>query len=164
MSQQKTEGEWESKNKFVITLGTWAWLFSLANGIVYLIWGIVIIFVQTRVTSQVPFDIFSIFQPVRVAWYSSRGIGFYYLIGGAINIVFSIAIIKFRFSDKIKARDWDFLYEKDILKLGSVRFPLMLLWGILLAVFGWGWGGALVLIVAFWLIFAGPREYQWKES
>jgi len=162
MSEQKPESQWESENGFVITLGTWAWLFSLANGVVYLIWGIVIVFVQTRVTSQMTFAIPFFAEEVRTVWYASRGIGFYYLIGGAINIVFSIAIIKFRFSDKIKDRDWDFLYEKDILKLGSVRFPLMLLWGILLAVFGYGWGGALVLIVAFWLIFAGPREYHWK--
>jgi hypothetical protein len=158
-----TESQWESEKGWVITLGTWAWLFSLANGIVYIIWGIVILFVQTGVqTATTPFIPY-LPSTVSTVWYSSRATGIYYLIGGSFNIIFSIAVVKFKFSNKVKERDWDFLYDEHILKLGSVRFPLMLLWGILLAAFGYGWGGVLVLVVVFMLLFAGPREYQWKS-
>ena len=156
-----TGSQWESEHGWLITLGTWVWIFGLISGIVYLIWGIVNLSALSRVPSVViPF----ITTTVPTAWYASRGIGIWYIIGGAFNIIFSIAVVKFRFSDKVKNRDWNFLYEQEILKLGSLRFPLMLLYGILLSVFGFGWGGILMLIVVFFLLFAGPQEYQWKSA
>ncbi|TXT64062.1 MAG: conserved membrane protein of unknown function [Promethearchaeota archaeon] len=156
-----TGSTWESEHGWVITLGKWVWLFGLANGIVYLIWGIVNVFVRASVPTS-PFTFYTTTVPS--LWYASRGIGIWYIIGGSFNIIFSIAIVKFKFSNKVKDRDWNFLYEEHILKLGSLRFPLMLLWGILLAVFGFGWGGLLMLIVVFFLLFAGPRDYQWKST
>ena len=35
---------------------------------------------------------------------------------------------------------------------------------IIVCVFGFGWGGILMLIVVFFLLFSGPREYQWKAK
>lgn len=142
---------WNSLEKFVIIIGTWAWLIGLISGIYYVLSGII-----GLIARQIG---------IYLWWALGYGIGtnIWYVISGAICIVISLAIVLPRFSMKCKNEDWDFLYN-DVLVLGSFRFPLMLLWGGLLAAFGYGWGGAAVLFPAFVLLFAGPKPYEWATE
>jgi len=141
---------WDSLKDVVKIIGTWAWLVGLISGIVYILTGIVGV-----VTSQIGYSLLGI----------SYGIvsNIWHIISGAINIIIALAIVLPRFSMKCKNEDWDFLLN-DVLVLGNFRFPLMLLWGGLLAGFGYGWGGAAVLIPAFMLLFAGPKPYEWTTE
>ncbi len=65
------------------------------------------------------------------------------------------------FSSKCANKDWDGLYNW-VIPLGSIRFPWMLFWGIVVEVLGYGWGGFAIIIPALVLIFAGPKPYEWK--
>jgi len=76
---------------------------------------------------------------------------------------FVVFIILPFFSLKCAKKDWDFLLNW-VIPLGNIRFPWMLFWGALLVVFGYWWGGWVVLIPAFVLLFTGPTEFKWKEE
>jgi hypothetical protein len=138
---------WNSLEKFVIIIGTWAWLIGLISGIILVLSGI-----AGLVASQLGSYLW-------LGFGYGTGTNIWNIIGGAINIIISLAIVLPRFSMKCKNEDWDFLYN-DVLVLGNFRFPLMLLWGGLLTVFSY-WGGAGVLFSAFVLLFAGPKTYEW---
>jgi hypothetical protein len=80
-----------------------------------------------------------------------------------IGIVICFLIIKPKFSKPCGEKDWDALYEWT-LDLG-IKVPWMFIWGFLLLLFGWfGLMGLPVLIPAFVIIFAGPKEYKWSEE
>ncbi len=134
--------------KLVINLGGWAWLIGVVSGVIYLIWGIYILVVLGALAAY--------------GYYYTSGVGIWYLISGIIEIAVSLIIVLPRISRPCLKKDWNRLYN-DVLKLGSVRLPWMLIWGIILEVFGYGWGGAGVIIPALILLFAGPQEYKWTE-
>ncbi|MHA2088926.1 MAG: hypothetical protein ACW972_11655, partial [Promethearchaeota archaeon] len=83
------------------------------------------------------------------------------IISGIIAILISFFIILPKFSLKCSKKDWDSLLNWTM-ALGSIKFPWMLFWGIMLEIFGYGWGGFAVIIPSLVLIFAGPRKYEWK--
>ena len=60
-------------------------------------------------------------------------------------------------------KDWEKLLT-DVLVLGNIQIPWMLIMGVILEIFGFGWGGAIVLICAILIIFLGPRKYEWKVA
>lgn len=150
--KQVASDKWDSLREVVKIIGTWAWLIGLISGIVYLFWGIFGI-VGAGITGVFGGSI-SITRSASIVWD---------IIRGSICIIISLAIVLPRFSMKCKNEDWDYLLN-DVWVLGSFRFPLMLLWGILLAIFGYGWGGAGVLVPAFMLLFAGPKPYEWTTE
>ena len=79
-----------------------------------------------------------------------------------IIILLAIAIIRPKFSNKCAAKDWDSLHNWT-LNLGGIRLPWMLIWGIIIDIFSWWyWGGLVIIIPALFLIFAGPKKYEWK--
>jgi hypothetical protein len=88
------------------------------------------------------------------------------LVWTIISTIFEILLawfwVKPKFSDKCVDRDWDYLLD-DVLVLGGYKIPWMLVMGILLEVFGYGWIGLFVLGPAIVIIFFGPRQpYNWK--
>lgn len=88
------------------------------------------------------------------------------LVWSITSAIFEILLawfwVKPKFSDKCVARDWNFLLD-DVLVLGGYKIPWMLVMGIILEVFGYGWIGLVVLGPAIVIIFFGPRQpYNWK--
>ena len=150
MSEQKpAPAEWQHAN-WVSQLGKWAWLWGLIVGIIYAIWGIGIIGVSSVALIIVPYGFYGL------------GTGIWYLICGIIAIFVSFAIIKPKVSNKCIQKDWDHFHNW-VWKLGNFRFPFVLFWGIILEMFGLGWAGLPVIIVAIMTIFIGPKPYQWTE-
>ncbi|TXT61071.1 MAG: conserved membrane protein of unknown function [Promethearchaeota archaeon] len=123
---------WENIEPLVQTVGKWAWIIALLNGVFYLILNIVFL------------DIVDI-------------------IFSIITLIIAIVYVKPRFSSKCSDKNWDYLYN-DVLVIGNIRIPWMLIMGILLEIFGFWWGGAAVLFVAIILLFFGPKSYNWSSK
>jgi len=132
--------EWKHAS-WVSFLGMIAWIIGILSGIINVISGIITL------------------PLVIIGW----GNPIWLIISGILAIAISFFIILPKFSIKCSKKDWDSLLNW-VLPLGNVRFPWMLLWGILLNVFGYLWGGWAVIIPALVLIFAGPTKYEWKAE
>jgi len=146
-TQPTSSGEgnpnWQNVEPFVTLLGKWAWVIAVINGLVYLFWGIMWF-------AFIPFS----FMDATYIWY---------IISGIITIIIAIIIVKPRFSSRCAAKDWDHLLN-DVLTLGNLRIPWMLIWGILIQIFGNWWGGLPIIIPALLLIFMGPKPYDWTTD
>jgi len=145
METEEGNPNWSKYEKFVSDLGKWAWIIGILSGVIYVIWGI--------------------WGAVTVGTFLfGFGIGYFIwmIIGGIITVLISYAIIKPNFSDKCVDKDWDFLLNW-VIDMGSLRFPWMLFWGIILEIFTW-WGGLPILIPAILLLFAGPKKYEWSTK
>ena len=139
------ESEWQHAS-WVSTLGKWAWVIGILNGLLGIVTSLYIIVITGLIF---PFNIAS------QVWNT---------IASLIGIVIALLIIRPKFSNPCGAKDWDALYNWT-LKFGGAKVPWMFIWGILLFMFGWyGWAGLAVLIPAVMLIFAGPKEYKWSEE
>ena len=145
--------EWKHAS-WVSTLGKWAWIIVIINGIIEILYYIVLIAeIATMNASSPP----SLQIPVPF-------MHILYLIWGIIIILIGYAIIRPKFSEKCAAQDWDALYNW-FLNLGGIKIPWMLIWGFIIEIFSfWWWGGLSVLIPAFVLLFAGPKPYEWKAE
>ncbi|NHJ26390.1 MAG: hypothetical protein EAX89_17560 [Candidatus Lokiarchaeota archaeon] len=139
--------EWQHAS-WVSQLGKWAWIWGIINGLIDVIWGLYSVFVLALI-------------PYGYGVYG-MGTGIWLIISGIIAVFISFVIIKPKVSNKCVQKDWDHFYNW-VWKLGSFRFPFVLFWGIVLEVFGYGWGGVPVIIIAIMLIFLGPKEYKWSE-
>ena len=138
--------EWKYES-WVSTLGKWAWVIGIVSGII----DILIVLPSLMLLASLPYGI------------GTAGIGYpiWWIIAGILVILISFVIIKPNFSSKCANKDWDGLYNW-VIPLGSIRFPWMLFWGIVVEVLGYGWGGFAIIIPALVLIFAGPKPYEWK--
>lgn len=150
-TQKASSGEgnpnWENIESFVTILGKWAWVIVIINGAFYIFWGIYWLIIGLSFPPLIfvsPFDIWNI-------------------IGGIAVIILAIIIVKPRFSNKCAAKDWDYLLN-DVLTLGNLRIPWMLIWGIIIQILGNWWGGLPILIPAILLIFMGPKPYDWTTD
>ncbi|MBY8989238.1 MAG: hypothetical protein KGD58_00660 [Candidatus Lokiarchaeota archaeon] len=129
--------EWKHAS-WVSFLGMIAWMVGILSGVISIIVGI-----------------------VRAAlFFFTWGSPIWLIISGVMAIVISFFVILPMFSIKCQKKDWDSLLDW-VLPIGNIRFPWMLLWGIILEIFTW-WGGICVIIPALVLLFAGPKEYEWK--
>ena len=147
--------EWKHAS-WVSTLGKWAWVLVVLNGVIEIIWYVVAI-------------------STYLAWWNLAFPGItpriqflnvWYIIWGIIIIIIGFFIIRPKFSNKCANKDWDALYDW-VLKLGNIRIPWMLVWGMILATLGgglWSWTCVLIFIVFLLLVTTGPRQFQWKEE
>lgn len=126
---------------WVSFLGMIAWIVGIISGVVSIVWGIL----------TIPFVIIGWTNPI------------WLIISGILVILISFFIILPKFSMKCSKKDWDYLLNW-VLPLGTVRFPWMLLWGIIVSILGFGWGGITIIIPALVLIFAGPKPYEWQTE
>jgi len=134
-------------------MGKWAWIVVLINGIIDVSYYTWVLFVNIAWNAGLP------------SW-AQRPLLFpiWSMIWGVVIIIIAVAIIKPKFSNKCAAKDWDALYDW-VLNLGKLRMPWMLVWGVIITIFGmWGWAGILILVPAFLLLFAGPKKYNWKKE
>ena len=144
------ESEWQHAS-WVSTLGKWAWVIGLLNGLAGIIWSLYQFITLSALWAWIP----GYYVPTTEIWW---------IIASIVGIVISLLIIRPKFSNPCGAKDWDALYGW-VLNLGGLKVPWMFIWGLLLFVFGWyGWAGLAVLIPAVMLIFAGPKEYKWSEE
>ena len=142
--------KWSKYEKFVSEFGKWAWIIGILSGIIDFIWGLYSIIAL----SSLPFG-----------WgISAIGTPIWLVLSGIFAIIVSYVIIKPKFSEKCANQDWSFLLENWILLLGNFRFPWMLFWGIIMCIFGYGWGGIPILIPSILLLFAGPKKYEWSTK
>jgi len=138
------ESEWQHAS-WVSTLGKWAWIIGILNGVI----GILYIVAYSFILWRYP-----------LYW----GSQIWNIISIIIGIVISFLVIKPKFSKPCEEKDWDALYSW-VLDLGGFKVPWMVIWGILLLIFGWwSWAGYAVLIPAVMLLFAGPKEYKWSKE
>ena len=144
------ESEWQHAS-WVSTLGKWAWVIGILNGLVGIFWALFQIITLSAYWAWLP----GAYVPTAEIWW---------IIASIVGIVISLLIIRPKFSNPCGKKDWDALYGW-VLNLGGTNIPWMFLWGLLLFVFGWyGWAGLAVLIPAVMLIFAGPKEYNWSSG
>lgn len=140
--------EWKHA-KWVSIVGMLAWIFGILSGVGAIISGLV---------SALTYAAY----PVGFGYGALMAIPIFNIISGVIAILISLIIVLPKFSMKCSKKDWDFLLNW-VLNIGSLRFPWMLVWGFLVGLFGWGWGGIFILVPSFVLIFAGPEKYEWKS-
>ena len=144
------ESEWQHAS-WVSTLGKWAWIIGVLNGIIGLFWSLYQFITLSALWSYLP----GFYAPTTEIWW---------IIAGIVGIVIALLIIRPKFSKPCGEKDWDALYSWT-LSLGGFNVPWMLIWGLLMLPFGWyGWGGLAVLIPTAMLLFAGPKEYNWSEE
>jgi len=143
------ESEWQHAS-WVSTLGKWAWVIGILNGLLGIVWSLYVIATYIAV-----WGVFGLVGTGASAWN---------LFASIIGIIIALLVIRPKFSKPCGEKDWDALYDW-ALKLGGSKVPWMFIWGLLLFLFGWyGWAGLAVLIPAVMLIFAGPKEYNWSEE
>jgi len=131
--------EWKHES-WVSFIGMIAWIVGIISGVIQLLLGI----------ATTPLIFLGIGNPI------------WLIISGIIAILISFFIIFPMFSIKCQKKDWDSLLEW-VLPIGNIRFPWMLLWGIILEIFTW-WGGLFVIIPALVLLLAGPKKYEWTTD
>lgn len=96
-------------------------------------------------------------------WAGGVAYGIWLIICAILIGILTLFIVKPRFSDKCASKDWDFLLN-DVLVIGNVRIPWMLIIGIIIEILGlWWWGGLAILIPMIFLLVAGPKPYNWKK-
>jgi hypothetical protein len=139
------ESEWQHAS-WVSTVGKWAWIILIVIDIIGLIASLLFI---------ISWGFFALFAAATQIWN---------IIASIIGILIALFVIRPKFSNPCGEKDWDTLYSW-VLKLGGFNVPWMLVWGLLLFLFGWyGFGALFVLVPAFVLIFMGPKEYKWSEE
>jgi hypothetical protein len=155
------ETEWKHAG-WVSGLGKWAWIILFVLGIIHVIVGL-----------AVSIPAIAAWETLR-AYYASLAIPFnvpmpiggliWNIIGAVISIIIALFIIRPKFSKPCGANDWEALYGWT-LKLGSLKFPWMFIWGIVYAIFGfYNFPAIFILLPACMIIFAGPRKYNWIQK
>ncbi len=157
------ESDW-NHGSWVSTLGKFAWIVLLVMGILGIIVSLVLtlpaiaLWEAARAAYALifPGSVYPVAMPI--------GGLIWDIIGGVVTIILAFFIIRPKFSKPCGAKDWEALYGW-ALKLGGTKIPWMLIWGLILVIFGWYyWPGLLVLVPAIMLIFAGPRKYEWSAE
>jgi hypothetical protein len=132
---------WSNYEKYLVIYGKWAWLNPLIFAVVYLIFAIVLM------ASSVA----SLFIGT-IVWE---------LICVAVSVVFAILWVRPKFSNKCANREWQALVD-DAIVIRNIKIPKMLLVGVIVEIFGYGWSGALILGPALLIIFLAPVTFSWK--
>jgi len=159
--QQEKSSDDSGAMGFAQFLGKIAWIVELIIGILFIIVGIYYLVVMAAVAAAAQEAGVYSYVAADIAYYTIYG--WLYIIGGILGIIFAVALVKPRFSDKWADKDYDYLLN-DVVKIGSVRIPLFLIIGIILEILLSWVGGLIILIPLLILIFAGPKEYKWKEE
>jgi hypothetical protein len=159
--EKKQGNSWDSVKGIADAMGKWSWIIILLEGIFFIIWGIYYLWWSAFIGAQAEAAGVEGYVAADLATLTMYGV--MYLIGGLLAIVFSVAFVKPRFSNKWKKEDYDYLLN-DVVKIGSTRIPLMLIIGIILEIFLIGWGGLIIIVPLLLLIFMGPKEYKWTEE
>ncbi|RLI63706.1 MAG: hypothetical protein DRO88_09235 [Promethearchaeia archaeon] len=141
---------WNTIEKYVVFTGKWSWLVLIGNILVYLIAGIIALIGGIALNRNIGGNIGN----------AAIGSGIWMMIGAILSglLIFFFVL---PFSKKIAARDYNFLVN-DVVVLGKLRLPKMLLLGIILEVFTQGWGGLFVLVPALCICFLGPAYMRWR--
>jgi len=143
------ESEWQPAS-WVSTLGKWAWIIIIVLDIIGIIWNLIVL-----IPLIIFWGFFGLIDTGATTWN---------IFASIIGIIIALFVIRPKFSNPCGEKDWDTLYSW-VLNLGGLKIPWMFIWVLLLFIFGWwGLGTLSVLIPAFMLIFAGPKEYKWSEE
>ncbi|MBN1802024.1 MAG: hypothetical protein JW891_10985 [Candidatus Lokiarchaeota archaeon] len=155
----QTKSTWNHE-KWVSILGKWMWVILLVNALIYVLLNIYWMSAAYTAWNDLKLYYESYGVPF-TATFAIDASWIWGIVSAIILIIFAIAIVRPRFSKPCGEKDWDYLLD-DVLKLGSIRFPWMLVWGIIAEIFGQWWAGAPIILIALVLLFAGPKPYNWK--
>ena len=159
--KEKKKTSWESVEGFASFLGKWAWIILIIEGLIFIIYGIIGLSAGIAAASLA--------QQAGVGGLVAGDIAYYtffyiwYLIGGIATIILAILLVRPRFSKKWAEKDYDYLLN-DVIQIGNIRIPTMLIIGVIIEIFLQFWGGLVILIPLLLLIFIGPKEYKWKTE
>jgi len=91
------------------------------------------------------------------------------IVTGVWNLL-SVAIMAYLvwtygkiYAQKCKEKDWSFLVN-DVLVIGSIKIPKMLVYGILICIFTYGTGIILIVLPALLTMFMGPEEFSFSTK
>ena len=163
--EKKRGDSWDSVKGFAIWLGTYGWIFLLIGGILFILMGFIGL-AYPAVEESLPPVLYTNLVIDIAGYLHVHGLFTYVLwfIGGILAIILTLAFVKPRFSNKWKEEDYDYLLN-DVIKIGNLRIPLMLIVGIILEILMSWWSGLFFLFIPLLLlIFMGPKEYKWKEE
>ncbi|TFG02683.1 MAG: hypothetical protein EU540_01035 [Promethearchaeota archaeon] len=159
--EKKKSSSWDSVESIACIIGEWAWIILLIEGIIFIFWGLWgLLWVGAGAVAA---------QQAGVAEYVAADLTwetFIYIldiIGGIVTIIVAVVLVRPRFSNKWKEKDYDYLLD-DVIEIGSVRIPTFLIIGIVIEILTNFWGGVVILIPLLLLIFMGPKEYNWKAE
>lgn len=144
--KEKSSSNWNKYESFVSILGQWAWIIILVDAVIYFFLGIWVLAWEGIIW---------------MVWAGGIAYGIWLIICAIITAALAILIVKPRFSDKCASKDWDFILN-DVVVLGNLKIPWMLIFGIVIEVVGQWWGGLPILIPMIFLLFSGPKQYNWK--
>ena len=121
---KKSKEEWQYE-KIASIVGKWAWVILLLDALIYLILGIVY---EVQI-AQAAAAFCAAWNPLlgpcpRI--YTPSATDVWYIIGAIITVIFSILIVRPRFSNQCAAKEWDVLME-DVLVVGEYRIPAFLI-------------------------------------
>jgi hypothetical protein len=159
-AKKKSRSSWDSVEDFAVILGKWAWIILLIEGIIFIFWGIYYLYWVAVISATAEAAGVTAYVAADIATLTLYG--WMYIIGGILGIIFAVALVKPRFSNKWADKDYDYLLN-DVVKIGSLRIPLFLIIGIILEILMSWWGGLIIIIPLLLLILMGPKEYKWKE-
>ena len=140
---------WNTIENAVVFAGKFSWILVIINVIAYIITAIAnFVAIAAAVAADIPLPI-PVITPV------------WYLIGAVASVAFSIIFV-LPFSKRVANREWHFLVN-DVIIIGNIRVPKMIIIGIIVEIFGQGWGGLFVLLPAILICFLGPAYMQWRK-
>ncbi|MHA1684106.1 MAG: hypothetical protein ACTSUE_24415 [Promethearchaeota archaeon] len=140
MSKNDTWDSWAEK--LVVGLGKWSWLIVLLAACWY-IWR-------------------GIWWSIFALWLVNTGRAIWNFVCAVALLVILFMYVLPKFTKQVKAKDWQGMMD-DAIPFGSFKMPKMLLFGIILEIFGY-YGGAGVLICSILIMLLAPVNKPGKEA
>ncbi|MHA1340071.1 MAG: hypothetical protein ACTSRZ_12300 [Promethearchaeota archaeon] len=125
---------WNAFSPYMPKYSKYVWLILIIGSLINLLW------------AWIPF----IFVPF--PWWE-----FFSLIA---NVIIIFVYVQPVFVKHVAIEEYKELLD-DVFVFGNIRFPKVLFFGILTAIFGYGWLGSALLIPAVLIVFFGPYPFQW---
>ena len=158
ISNRNRGGSWATMENGVSTIGKWAWIIPLIAGIIYLIALIPVILLYGYWVGSPVFQ-----YTASEVWAGFWGPFIWVLLVVIIEIAFAVLWVKPRFSNHCAKKEWQLLVDSS-LHLGSIRIPWMLILGIVVEIFGYGWGGLAIIVPALLIIFFAPVNFRLESD
>ncbi|MBD3353830.1 MAG: hypothetical protein GF364_20275 [Candidatus Lokiarchaeota archaeon] len=135
---------WDFIGPYMPEIGKWGWLaLIILNAIVFLV-------------DIIAYAIANAIIPV-------GGFPVYSLIALIVNVVLSLLWIKPKFAEPLVEQKYAKVLE-DVIEIKNFRIPIILLVGIIVEIFGYGWTGLVVLAPVLIILLFGPVPYYWTTN
>ena len=151
---------WENFEKYAIMSAKFSWILILIYCVVALIMGIVGIVGLAAI--EAAYDPILQQAQLEQELASAKASIAWYFIQIIVMLFLDLIYVKPRFSNKFVAKDWTYLVN-DVVSLGSIQIPKMVVLAVLAIIFSNGWGSTLFIAPVVLYIFFGPIPIKWKK-